>query len=108
MDLSSEFSKMGLGKLNGDNYHSWKFNVKMLLIGKDLWEVVDGTEVLGEDAGDAEKKLFKKRDNQALSIVCLSVQPNLQIYVRNCKSSKEAWDSLSNHFEEKTLSKKIF
>ena len=34
-------------KLNGTNYHNWKFNVRMLLTGKDLWEIVEGTESIG-------------------------------------------------------------
>ena len=111
MDVTSDFVKMSLGgngKLNGDNYHSWKFNAKMFLMGKDLWGYVDGTEKLKLDASENEKKQFHKLDNQALSFICLSVETNVQIYVRNSKSAKEAWDSLSAHFEEKTLSKKIF
>ena len=95
-------------KLNGENYHSWKFNLKMYLIGKDLWDIVEGTQVLGKDASEDESRKFKKRENLSLSIICLSVSTNLQIYVRNCTTGKEAWDNLANHFEEKTLSKKIF
>ena len=37
----------------------------------------------------------------------MSISQDLKIYVRSAKTSKEAWDSLANHFEEKTLSKKI-
>ena len=40
-------------------------------------------------------------------MICLAVSVPLQIYVRNAKTGKEAWDSLSNRFEEKTLSRKI-
>jgi len=32
-------------KLTGDNYHHWKFQMKMCLIGKDLWEIVTGVGV---------------------------------------------------------------
>eukprot|EP00795_Rhopilema_esculentum_P001613 gene1613-16072_t len=28
--------------LTGENYHNWKFQMKMYLIGKDLWEIVTG------------------------------------------------------------------
>ena len=45
-------------KLTGANYHSWKFSMKMVLIGKDLWEVVNGTETISEDASEVEKKKF--------------------------------------------------
>ena len=94
-------------KLNGTNYHNWKFNVRMLLTGKDLWEIVEGTETVSDEASDAEVKKFRKRENWALSIICLSVSTNLQIYVRNAKTPKDAWKCLADHFEEKSLSKKI-
>ena len=80
----------------------------MYLIGKDLWELVTGAETLGENATAEATQKFKKRDNQALACVCLSVATNLQIYVRSAKNAKEAWESLENHFEEKSLAKKIF
>ena len=106
--MAVEEAHFKLEKLTVENYHGWKFSVKMYLIGKDLWDIVQGTEVLAEDANEDDKKKFRKRDNLALASICLAVSTNLQIYVRNTKTSKEAWDNLSNHFEEKTLSKKIY
>ena len=94
-------------KLTADNYYTWKFNMKMLLMGRDLWEIVEGTEILPQEAGQATRQKFRKRENQALSMICLAVSTPLQIYVRPAKSPREAWKSLSDHFEEKTLSKKI-
>ena len=96
-------------KLTADTYFSWKFNMHMYLMGKDLWEIVSGTETLAEDEADANvRSQFKKQEQKAMSAFCLSVSTPLQIYVRNVKTAKEAWDSLSGHFEEKTLSRKIF
>ena len=102
---SDEASLSKPDKLNGDNYHSWKFNIKLFLMGKDLYDIVDGTEVLGDNATPKEREQFRKRDNKALSIIGLSVATDLQIYVRPAKSSAEAWKSLSERFEEKTLAK---
>ena len=95
-------------KLTAENYHSWKFNMKMYLIGKDLWEVVTGTEVMENDWTEAEKRKFKKRENQALAAICLGISTNLQIYVRSSETPKSTWDNLEKHFQQKTLSKKIF
>ena len=100
-DLDFKFEK-----LTADNYHTWKFNMKMFLIGKDLWDIVNGSEILYEDATAEEKRKFKKRDNMALASVCLSVSSNLQIYVRSAETGKEAWDCLTKHFQQKTLSRK--
>ena len=91
-----------------DDYHNWKFNMKMWLIGNDVWGIVEGTEVLSETANEEDRKKFKKRDNKALSDICLSVSSSNQIYVRSAKNAKEAWDNLEAHFEEKTLAKKIY
>ena len=95
-------------KLTGPNYHSWKFSMKMLLVGKDLWDVVNGSEVLEPDASDVERKKFRKRENYALSVICLAVNTSLHIYVRSAKTPQEAWRNLADRFEEKSLARKIF
>ena len=55
-------------KLTANNYHSWKFNMKMCLIGKDLWDIVQGNEEVGINATEEERRRFKKRENLSLSI----------------------------------------
>ena len=92
----------------GDNYYNWKFQMKMCLICKDLWDIVKGVETLPEEASTADERKFRKRENQTLAVVCLSVNSNLQIYVRSAKNAKEAWDNLEKQFEEKSLSRKIY
>ena len=37
----------------------------------------------------------------------MAINQGLKIYVRSAKTRKEAWDALGNHFEEKSLSRKI-
>ena len=67
--------------LTADNYYSWKFNMKMYLIGKYLWDIVNCTEVVAHDADDADKRKSKKRENMSLATVCLSFSQIPQIYV---------------------------
>ena len=106
MDSSEEIN-FRVQKLNSDNYHDWKFDMQMLLMAKDVWEIVSGEETLPDEATNAIRLKFKKRENLARSMICLSVSNSLKIYVRSAQTSKDAWDALSNHFEEKTLSRKI-
>ena len=61
-------------KLTGDNYHSWTFQMKMLLIAKNLWEIVTGAETLS-----GAEKIQKEKENLALATICLSVCTNPQI-----------------------------
>ena len=95
-------------KLTSENYHSWKFNMKMYLMGKDLWDMTQGTETVAEEALAADKSKHTKKMNLALASVCLSVSSNLHIYLRSAKTAKEAWDNLAKQFEQKSLSCKKF
>ena len=79
----------------------------MYLIGRDLWDIVQGIEELKSDATPDERTKFRKREQLALSLICLSVNTDLHVYIRAVKTSKEAWDVLEKHFEGKSLSKKI-
>ena len=103
MASSQDMSSFKIDKLSSVNYHSWKFNVKMYLIAKDLQGIATGDEFLVEDASPDEKAKFKKRDKIALATICLSLSTGLQIYVRSCETSLDAWKSLENRFMEKTI-----
>ena len=106
--MATEDLTFKIEKLTADNYHSWKFNMKMYLIGIDLWEIFTGAEIMDNDLSDAEKWKFKKRKNQALTAICPGISTNLQIYVRSSETAQDAWENLEKHFQLKTLSKKIF
>ena len=103
----AQLSGINFEKLGSENYFSWKFSMSMFLKGKDLWGIVDGSETQPEESDADGRSKFKKRANLALATIGLGVKTNLQIYVRNCKTAKEAWDSLAGRFEKKTLAKKI-
>ena len=97
---------IAIEKLTADSYHTWEFNMRMSLLAKGLWEIVEGTVQLPEFATETQRNEFRRRDNKALSMIYLSISASLQSYVRAAKNSKEAWDSLAKHFENKTLPKK--
>ena len=63
--------------------------MKKYLIGKGLWEIVNGTETLDEGANENERIKFKKREDQPLATVCLSASTSLQIYVRSSTTAKD-------------------
>ena len=75
----------------------------MYLIGKDLWDIVNGTEEVAHDADDADKRKLKKREKMALATVCLFVS----------QSIKYAWGLLrpqkkQNSFNETRYREKFF
>ena len=106
--MANENSSETVPKLQGsEDYHAWKFSMRMFLLGRDLWEIVEGSETIEEYDTDAERRKFRRRENHALSKICLSISSSLHIYVRSCKTAKEAWDNLEKRFEEKSLTRKI-
>ena len=101
MAVSNEDSMLfKVEKLTADNYHSWKYTMKLFLIGKGLWDIVSGEETLAADANEDTKKNFTKRANLALAAVGLNVTKGLQIYTRSEKSAKDAWEKLAARFEK--------
>ena len=47
--------------------------MKHILLGKDLWKYVDGSETLAEGADNAAKVLFESNIQKALTVIVLSV-----------------------------------
>ena len=52
-------------KLNNNNYHTWKFWVKMLLIERDLWEIVNRSEQAPEDLSEVESSTKARASAEA-------------------------------------------
>ncbi|UYV71045.1 hypothetical protein LAZ67_8001516, partial [Cordylochernes scorpioides] len=72
MEPSESLTK--IAKLNGLNYSSWSFQIKLILMDNDLWSIVDPGEVKpeGGDVGLINK--FNTRQNKALAKICLSIE----------------------------------
>ena len=102
-------------KLNGQNYISWKFNMRCLLMERGLWGFVSGKTVkpmvLKTDEGTADQvatsveKLneYNLKSDKAYSLIALSVEKHLQVHVSTKETPKEAWDSLGSQFITSSL-----
>ena len=94
-----------LTKLKGDNYPAWKLQLRMALIRDDLWDIVSGSEKepMGDGTTADAKKKFQTRSNKALSMIVLSMKPELHYLIgREPEDPVAVWKLLSNHFEHKT------
>ena len=64
--MAADEDKWAIEKLNGSNWSTWKFQMKHVLLAKDLWGLVDGTEA--EPAEDAAARVladYRKRSQKA-------------------------------------------
>ena len=51
--------KWPIDKLDDSNWTTWKFQMRHLLLVKDLWRLVDGTEILAEGASAQARTEFQ-------------------------------------------------
>lgn len=106
--MASE-DKWTVDKLDGSqNWITWKFQLKHLLLAKGLWKYVDGSAVLAESATAEQRAKHQSESQKAFSVIAMSVSTSQLYLITSCEEPKEAWDALKNHFERETLANKLF
>ena len=99
--------KWSIDKLDGSNWTTWKFQMRHLLLAKELWGYVDGTEVLGEGATAQVRAEFQKKSQKAFSTIVMAICSSQLYLITSVEQPKDAWDALRNHFERDTLANKL-
>lgn len=108
MAESTTNEKWTVDKLDDSNWMTWKFQMHHLLLAKELWGYVDGTEKLAEDASAAVKAEFSKKSQKAFSTITMATSTSQLYLVTLYDQPKDAWDKLCEHFECKTLANKLY
>ena len=103
--MSSDRYLTSITKLNGENYHDWKFAVSMALQQKGCWAIVSGTEA--KPAMREAEKTWENKAEEGLTIIALTVDPSQYTYVRNSTNSVEAWKALKDIYEKNSRSTRI-
>ncbi|UYV84151.1 hypothetical protein LAZ67_X001338, partial [Cordylochernes scorpioides] len=99
--MTSTLINTPLEKLNDQNYRSWKYNTKMMLIERELWKYV--TEPTPDE--EASRTIFIMKQEKALAMIALTISPSQQIHIMDCTTAREAWDTLEQVFEPKSRSR---
>ena len=68
--MATTDEKWVIDKLDDSNWTTWKFQMKHLLLAKGVWEVVDGTEELAEDATAAARAEFLEEVAEGILMQC--------------------------------------
>lgn len=88
-----------IDKLKGrENYSTWAFAIKMILIREGSWSAVQPAE--GEVVSD-ELKL------RTLAMICLSVESTIYGLVEEATDAAQAWKNLAEAFQDSGLTRKI-
>ena len=95
-------------KLNGSNYRTWSFNMRLYLESLELFGHADGTaETPAEDASAAVRRSFNSGAKKVWTHICLAIESEHQIHVRDTTTAKEAWDALKKQFARESLLQKV-
>jgi hypothetical protein len=83
--------------------------MEMVLASMDLWEIVDGSE--DAPPSDADPKIIKgyqRRLKKAMSIIGINLVDSQLHHIKRCKGPAEAWKTLCNIHETRSLSNILF
>ena len=96
-------------KFNGENFSLWKFKMEMVLASKELWDIVDGSEEAPPSTADEkDQKAFDKRVKTAFAIIATNLVDKEMAHIKHCRGPAEAWKTLCNIHETKSLSNILF
>ncbi|UYV67159.1 hypothetical protein LAZ67_4004146 [Cordylochernes scorpioides] len=93
-------------KFNGDNFHLWKFQMKIILEAKYLLSITDGSEVKPEIEDIAKFSNWKKKDAKSKMLITTALEFKYLQQIVNCQTSAEMWKKLSTIYELKSETNK--
>ena len=82
--------------------------MRHLLMVMALWNYVDGSAVLAEDANERDRTDYSVKSQQAVSTLVMAITTPQLYLVTSCEGPKEIWDALRGHYERETLANKLF
>lgn len=95
-------------KLDETNYESWHIQVKSILVHQELWSVVSQGVKPEERAENAALlAAWNAKDEKAMATIILSITPMQIGHVKNCVTSKEAWNILRDIHRPKGPVRKV-
>ncbi len=91
--------------LNGKNYQSWKYNIKLVLMERGLWGFIAGTETAPAETATVQvKNAYRLRSDKAYSLIALSVDKAIQVHISTTTDPRVAWETLQKQFEFVSIS----
>lgn len=100
--MASESVKFSVEKLNDKNYSTWKYEMKLVLIDRDLFEYVSNKKPEKDVPAN-----WDKNDKKAMAAIGLSVEKTQQQHIRKCATAYDAWNALKEFHQRNSLSVKL-
>ena len=83
-------------KLDGHNYNQWKLDMELRLTSAGLWSIIIGNRPPNPD------DIWIKNEATVLADICQNCESSARALIMNCRSPKDAWNTLKAKFERNT------
>lgn len=94
-------------KLNGSNYHDWKFDLGMILWRAGTWKVVSGVTEKPKASQRKELEEWEAAAEDGFSAIGLTIEQSQKPYIRDCTDGPSAWKALKDIYEKNSASNRI-
>lgn len=92
------------GRLNHQNYQTWKTRMEMLLKREELWYVVGKAKP--EEVDDAYAA-WTKADEKCLATIVLYIEDSQLNLVKDSTSAKDVWNKLKDYHQKATMTSRV-
>ena len=93
--------------LTGNNFQTWKLQMRMILTRLGVWRIVDGSEDAPDEYDVVARRKYMERSDKALSNIVLGVDPKLLYLLGDPQDPAEVWELLCNQFQKRSWSNKL-
>ena len=100
-EMDAEISR-GVTMLNGDNYHTWRHDIKVMLMDRGCYSFIDGTEPKfdAESMSRREIQDYNLRLARCFSTIYYSLEPQFRLLINDVGDGPTAWKVLKDTFEQ--------
>ena len=92
-------SRYRIAALNSENYYTWACKIELVLRGKGLWSILNGTETEPNKDDTKWEKIIRRRDT-ALSTILLAIDNSCSSTVIKMQGPYSIWKKLQQMFEK--------
>lgn len=99
--------KVSFVKLNNANYVHWAFRMKMVLVERDLWHLVNPDAAPAVGQNEEQNAQIALSLVKALAVISLNIEDDQLIHVQGAENGRVAWLNLRNVHQRSTIGSKI-
>src|SRR5579871_1856315 len=94
-------SYLNIEKLHTTNYQTWKTMIQMILIDKDLWDIIIKESPKPTEGNTISKEIsnWKKRADKVTATIILIISTSEYVYINNIIDLIILWDKLKDVYD---------